>query len=142
MEKNFILSVGMSVMFLFISSIKTVQAQQLGIGVKTELNGKVRFCNYDEAYFMPDTNTRIKVTGLEIAYDSSLNYYDIFVNVKGDKVNLHIKYSNGGEGAYIYKGIDRISKMDVNAGFRRCRHYVCTNLYRHQHHHLLYHNYI
>ena len=59
---------------------------------------------------MPDTNTRIKVTGLEIAYDSSLNYYDIFVNVKGDKVNLHIKYSNGGEGAYIYKGIDRISK--------------------------------
>ena len=80
-------------MFLFISSIKTVQAQQLGIGVKTELNGKVRFCNYDEAYFMPDTNTRIKVTGLEIAYDSSLNYYDIFVNVKGDKVNLHIKYS-------------------------------------------------
>ena len=113
MEKNFILSVGMSVMFLFISSIKTVQAQQLGIGVKTELNGKVRFCNYDEAYFMPDTNTRIKVTGLEIAYDSSLNYYDIFANVKGDKVNFLIKYSNGGEGAYIYKGIDRISKMDV-----------------------------
>ena len=63
-KKNFILSVGMSVMFLFISSIKTVQAQQLGIGVKTELNGKVRFCNYDEAYFMPDTNTRIKVTGV------------------------------------------------------------------------------
>ena len=31
MEKNFILSVGMSVMFLFISSIKTVQAQQLGV---------------------------------------------------------------------------------------------------------------
>ena len=43
MERNFILSVGMSVMFFFISSIKTVQAQQLGIGVKTELNGKVRF---------------------------------------------------------------------------------------------------
>ena len=60
MEKNFILSVGMSVMFLFISSIKTVQAQQLGIGVKTELNGKVRFCNYDEAYFMPDTSYRIR----------------------------------------------------------------------------------
>ena len=40
MERNFILSVGMSVMFFFISSIKTVQAQQLGIGVKTELNGK------------------------------------------------------------------------------------------------------
>ena len=37
------LSVGMSVMFLFISSIKTVQAQQLGIGVKTELNGKGTF---------------------------------------------------------------------------------------------------
>lgn len=113
MKKNFILSVGISVMFLLISSIKTVQAQQLGIGVKTELNGKIRFCNYDEAYYMPDTNTRIKVTQLEIAYDSTSDYYDIFVNVKGNKVNLHVKYSNGSEGAYIYKGIDRISRMDV-----------------------------
>lgn len=99
--------------FLLVDANTDIQAQQLGVGVQTALNGKVRYCTYDEAYFMPDANTRIKTKQLEIAYDSTSGYYDIFLNVKGDKVNLHVSYSNSGDGVYIYKGVDRISGMNV-----------------------------
>lgn len=50
---------------------------------------------------------------LEISYDGSDKTYGIYINVRGDIINLGVKYKSSGTESYTYEGTDRVTGRKV-----------------------------
>lgn len=49
----------------------------------------------------------------EISYDGSDKTYGIYINVRGDIINLGVKYKSSGKESYTYEGTDRVTGRKV-----------------------------
>lgn len=113
MKKYFIFSV----LFVLLGTFSNVQANDFVMPATPDngvtVYGSVRLCNYEEACFIAANKGKYCTDKFEVSYDSSDKLYGIYMKVKGDIINLAVKYVSGGEGAYTYKGFDRMSGLDV-----------------------------
>lgn len=50
---------------------------------------------------------------LEISYDGSDKTYGIYINVRGDVINLGVKFKSSGKESYTYEGTDRVTGRKV-----------------------------
>lgn len=50
---------------------------------------------------------------LEISYDGSDKTYGIYINVRGDIINLSVKHKSSGKESHTYEGIDRVTRRKV-----------------------------
>ena len=102
MKKYFVLSV----FIMLIGAFTNVQGQNSATPDKGVLvHGNVRLCNYERGCLITDNDM--------ISYDGSDKTYGIYINVRGDIINLGVKYKSSGKESYTYEGTDRVTGRKV-----------------------------
>lgn len=110
MKKYFVLSV----FIMLIGAFTNVQGQNSATPDKGVLvHGNVRLCNYERGCLITDNDMSIGTQKLEISYDGSDKTYGIYINVRGDIINLGVKYKSSGTESYTYEGTDRVTGRKV-----------------------------
>ena len=110
MKKYFVLSV----FIMLIGAFTNVQSQNSVTSDKGVLViGNVRVCNYEKGCLIADNGMKHWTQKLEISYDGSDKTYGIYINVRGDIINLSVKYKSSGKESHTYEGIDRITGRKV-----------------------------
>ena len=106
MKKYFVLSV----FIMLIGAFTNVQSQNSVTSDKGVLViGNVRVGNYEKGCLIADNGMKHWTQKLEISYDGSDKTYGIYINVRGDIINLSVKYKSSGKESHTYEGIDRIT---------------------------------
>ena len=110
MKKYFVLSV----FIMLIGAFTNVQGQNSATPDKGVLvHGNVRLCNYERGCLITDNDIKHWTQKLEISYDGSDKTYGIYINVRGDIINLGVKYKSSGIESYTYEGTDRVTGRKV-----------------------------
>ena len=110
MKKYFVLSV----FIMLIGAFTNVQGQNSATPDKGVLvHGNVRLCNYERGCLITDNDIKHWTQKLEISYDGSDKTYGIYINVRGDIINLGVKYKSSGTESYTYEGTDRVTGRKV-----------------------------
>ena len=110
MKKYFVLSV----FIMLIGAFTNVQGQNSATPDKGVLvHGNVRLCNYERGCLITDNDMKHWTQKLEISYDGSDKTYGIYINVRGDIINLGVKYKSSGTESYTYEGTDRVTGRKV-----------------------------
>lgn len=110
MKKYFVLSV----FIMLIGAFTNVQGQNSVTPDKGVLvHGNVRLCNYERGCLITDNDMKHWTQKLEISYDGSDKTYGIYINVRGDIINLGVKYKSSGKESYTYEGTDRVTGRKV-----------------------------
>ena len=110
MKKYFVLSV----FIMLIGAFTNVQGQNSVTPDKGVLvHGNVRLCNYERGCLITDNDMKHWTQKLEISYDGSDKTYGIYINVRGDIINLGVKYKSSGTESYTYEGTDRVTGRKV-----------------------------
>ncbi len=110
MKKYFVLSV----FIMLIGAFTNVQGQNSATPDKGVLvHGNVRLCNYERGCLITDNDMKHWTQKLEISYDGSDKTYGIYINVRGDIINLGVKYKSSGKESYTYEGTDRVTGRKV-----------------------------
>lgn len=110
MKKYFVLSV----FIMLIGAFTNVQGQNSATPDKGVLvHGNVRLCNYERGCLITDNDMKHWTQKLEISYDGSDKTYGIYINVRGDIINLGVKHKSSGTESYTYEGTDRVTGRKV-----------------------------
>lgn len=110
MRKYFILSV----FIMLIGAFPNAQSQNSVTPNKGVLiHGNVRLCNYERGCLITENGMKHWTQKLEVSYDGSDKTYGIYINVRGDIINLGVKYKSSGKESYLYEGIDRMTGRKV-----------------------------
>ena len=110
MKKYFVLSV----FIILVGAFTNAQGQSSAIPEKGVLvHGNVRLCNYERGCLITDNDMKHWTQKLEISYDGSDKTYGIYINVRGDIINLGVKYKSSGTESYTYEGTDRVTGRKV-----------------------------
>lgn len=113
MKKYFVVSL----LFVLMGVFPNVHAQNSSSkdtsksGVLT--SGSVQLCNYERGCLITDNDMKHWTQKLEISYDGSDKTYGIYINVRGDIINLGVKYKSSGKESYTYEGTDRVTGRKV-----------------------------
>ena len=62
---------------------------------------------------MTDNDMKHWTQKLEISYDGSDKTHGIYINVRGDIINLGVKYKSNGKETFTYEGTDRVTGQKV-----------------------------
>ena len=73
------------------------------------VDGKVRFCTYQKGCLITSNELKNWTQRLEISYNGYDKTYGIYIKVRGDIINLSVKYKSTGKESYTYEGEDRIT---------------------------------
>ena len=99
---------------MLIGAFTNVQGQNSVTPDKGVLvHGNVRLCNYERGCLITDNDIKHWTQKLEISYDGSDKTYGIYINVRGDIINLGVKYKSSGTESYTYEGTDRVTGRKV-----------------------------
>lgn len=110
MKKYFVLSV----FIILVGAFTNAQGQSSAIPEKGVLvYGNVRLCTYERGCLITDNDMKHWTQKLEISYDGSDKTYGIYINVRGDIINLGVKYKSSGTESYTYEGTDRVTGRKV-----------------------------
>ncbi len=113
MKKYFVLSV----FIMLIGAFTNVQSQNVEKSTTPEkgvlVSGNVRLCNYEKGCLITGNGMKNWTQKLEISYDGTDKTYGIYINVRGDIINLSIKYKSSGKESHTYEGIDRVTGRKV-----------------------------
>lgn len=77
------------------------------------VHGNVRLGTYERGCLIADNDMKHWTQKLEISYDGSDKTYGIYINVRGDIINLGVKYKSSGKESYTYEGTDRVTGRKV-----------------------------
>lgn len=113
MKKYFVLSV----FIMLIGAFTNVQSQNVEKSTTPEkgvlVSGNVRLCNYEKGCLIAGNGMKNWTQKLEISYDGSDKTYGIYINVRGDIINLSVKHKSSGKESHTYEGIDRVTRRKV-----------------------------
>lgn len=110
MKKYFVLSA----FIMLIGTFTNVQGQNSVTSDKGVLvSGNVRLCNYEKGCLITDNDMKHWTQKLEISYDSSDKTYGIYISVRGDIINLAVKYKSSVTESYTYEGTDRVTGRKI-----------------------------
>lgn len=110
MKKYFVLSV----FIMLIGAFTNVQGQNSVTPNKGVLfHGNVRLCTYERGCLITDNDMKHWTQKLEISYDGSDKTYGIYIGVRGDIINLGVKYKSSGKESHTYEGTDRVTGRKV-----------------------------
>ncbi len=110
MKKDFVLSV----LIMLIGAFTNVHSQNTVTPDNGVLvSGNVRLCTYERGCLITDNDMKNWTQKLEISYDGSDKTYGIYINVRGDVINLGVKYKSSGKESYTYEGTDRVTGRKV-----------------------------
>ena len=95
---------------MLIGAFTNVQSQNTVTPDKGVLvSGNVRLCNYERGCLITDNDMKHWTQKLEISYDGSDKTYGIYIGVRGDIINLGVKYKSSGKESHTYEGTDRVT---------------------------------